>query len=110
MALIEETFKQLTKYVLFLRGSRIVLNSIARVFKSTPDAWITRPERLKELETGVASILVEIELFTTRKIDGKRQTLEEAQAEQEAFEKMEGGPERLKLWEELRRETPSLTT
>ncbi len=102
MALIEETFKQLTKYVLFLRGSRIVLNSIARVFKSTPDAWITRPERLKELETGVASILVEIELFTTRKIDGKRQTLEEAQAEQEAFEKMEGGPERLKLWEELR--------
>lgn len=103
MALIEETFKQLTKYVLFLRGSRIVLNSIARVFKSAPDAWITRPERLKELETGVASILVEIELFTTRKIDGKRQTLKEAQAEQEAFEKMEGGPERFKLWEELRK-------
>lgn len=102
-ALIKETFKQLTKYVLFLRGSRIVLNSIARVFKSTPDAWITRPERLEELEAGVRQILFDITVRTTRTIDGKRQTMEEAQAEEEAFEKMEGGPERLKLWEELKR-------
>lgn len=101
MELVEESFNKLTNYVLFLRGSRLVMAAIAKIFKSTPDAWITKPERMKELETGVAKILIELELFTTRKIDGKRQTLEEAQAEIDAFEKMEGGPERLKLWQEM---------
>lgn len=101
MELVEETFQKLTTYVLFLRGSRLVIEAIAKNFNSSPDAWITKPQKMKELETDVARILIELELFTTRKIDGKRQTLEEAQAEQEAFEKMEGGPERFKLWEEL---------
>lgn len=99
--LVEETFRKLTTYVLFLRGSRLVIEAIAKNFNSSPDAWITKPDRMKELETGVAKILVELELFTTRKIEGKRQTLEEAQAEIEALEKMEGGPERLKLWQEI---------
>lgn len=102
MELLEETFSKLTKYILFLRGSRIVMGAIAKVFKSTPDAWVTKPEHLEDLEKRTRQIIDAIAGFTTRIKDGKRQTLEEAAEEKAAFDKMEGGPERIKLLEEIR--------
>ena len=101
--LLEDTFNKLTDYILFLRGSRVVIEAIAKSFKSSAEAWLMKPDRLKELEDGARKVLKEITLFVTRIEGGKRQTLEEAQEEALAFENMEGGPERLALAEKMRK-------
>lgn len=101
--LLEESFKKLTKYILFLRASRVVIEAVAQSFEASAEAWLMKPERLKELEDGARKVLKEITLFATRIEGGRRQTLEEAQEEAQAFENMEGGPDRLALWDKIRK-------
>lgn len=102
MELLERTFKSLTNYILFLRGSRVIIDAVGTRFNSTGEAWVMKADRLEDLEKRTREIINAIEIFTTRIIDDRRQTLEEAQEEKEAFDKMEGGPARIKLLEEMR--------